>query len=239
MFLSSSCVAALLGAVLALTSIEKAHAHGSNHTVDEQQLEDPTIPSRSLFADRGGAQASSGSFRRWCGTPDPTQIEVQSVARMVGSFYEGRRQGGDSQGKITIPVNFVVFKSTAGLGATAEQTIAQMNALNLVFKPDFEFVLTKATVVTNDRFFSQVEYNDPLEVVEREMKTLYKIGGMETLNIYCVFLDPGVNGDGPDGWATFPSDNKGVMDGVVISYKTFPGSSADVDGDVSIERKKC
>jgi hypothetical protein len=241
MYSSSTAVAVLFGVVIVLTSIEKAHAHDLHHAVDEYQVEDPTIPSRGLFADSGDAETPL----RPCGTGTLTKSEVQAFAGMVDSFYQGE-QGPDGhrrlQGKITVPVNFIAIKDTQGQGATPAQVIAQIDHLNTAFKPDFEFVLAYTKVVVDNNFYNNVDYDDEQKVVERQMKTLYKVGGKETLSIYATWPTDNMGGF-VMGWAYYPSDPQGVgvLDGVVMRYSAVPngGSFYFSEGDVSIENKSC
>jgi hypothetical protein len=241
MFLSPNAVAALLGAVLALTSIDKACAHGSGHAAHEHQPEDPAILSRSLFVDSEGVEGAEVPARP-CGTAALTSGEVKAIASMVDSFYQGA-QGPDRhrrlQGKITVPTNFVTIKSTAGLGATPTQVTAQITFLNNAFAPDFEFVVTSNQVVVNDNYYSNVNVDIP-GGVQTQMKTQLKVGGKETLSIYA--LDPTDNrGGNIGGWAYYPWSNVGVLDGVVMDWTGVPGGGHFyfTQGDVSIGRKNC
>jgi hypothetical protein len=241
MFLSPTVVAALLGAVLALTSIDKACAHGSGHAAHEHQPEDPAILSRGLVADSGGVEGAEVPARP-CGTAALTSGEVKALAGVVDSFYQGA-QGPDGhrrlQGKIMVPTNFVSIKSTTGLGATPAQVTAQMNFLNNAFAPDFEFVLTNNQVVVNDNYYSNVNVDIP-GGVQTQMKTQYKVGGKETLSIYA--LDPTDNrGGNVGGWAYYPWSNAGVLDGVVMDWTGVPGGGNFyfTQGDVSTEYKSC
>jgi hypothetical protein len=240
MFLSPNAVAALLGAVLALTSIDKACAHGSGHAAHENQPEDPAILSRSLFADSEGAEDAEVPARP-CGTAALTSGEVKALASVVDAFYEGV-QGPDRHRrlqKIMVPVNFIAIQNTGGLGAKPQQVIDQIVFLNNAFAPDFEFFLSTAQSPVNNNYYSNVNVDIP-GGVQTQMKTQYKVGGKETLNIYA--LDPTDNqGGNIGGWAYYPWSNVGVLDGVVMDWTGVPGGGHFyfTQGDVSIECKSC
>jgi hypothetical protein len=163
---------------------------------------------RGLMNDNGGDPSFS------CGVTARTAAEVKAFSDMVEQFKEEASGSPDGhrrlQEAIQVDVNFVIVKNTAGLGATEEQAQAQINVLNAAFRPDFVFKLNATQVVTNDIYFNSVTQHGE---IERQIQTEYKQGGRETLGIYAF-------NTGGAGWA-------GVRDGVVISYRSVPGGSAE------------
>jgi hypothetical protein len=239
MFRVSSTAAALLSAVLALVSIDDAYSCASHHEVKEHQLDDSTNAGtnlRSLIANNAGVSGT----QFLCGTPDRTKNEVRAFANMVDQFYQGS-QGGNrrlQQQYIVIRVNFVAVQHTDGRGATQEQVDNQIFHLNAAYQPDFIFVVDKLQIVTDDNYFSNVDSDDPDRTVEKQMKTQYKLGGRETLSVYAV--DPRSKSGSIGGWAFFPSDDVGVMDGVVMRYSGITGGGDWYfsEGDVSIRSER-
>jgi hypothetical protein len=230
---------ALLGALLALTSIENARGHtAGNHQVGDASAE-KVEESRGLFED-GGTTAAEFDVLSICKTPDPTASEVAAFANMVDQFYQGS-QGGNHDlvtQRIEVDINFVNVKHSDGRGATTGQVNAQIDLLNNAFDPDFSFKLKTLQTVTNNKFFSQVNIDDPNRVVEGEMKKQLRKGGMETLNIY--FVEPQSNSGTVGGWAYFPSyiasSKEFDFDGVVLLHKSAPGGGHPywTQGDVSM-----
>jgi Pregnancy-associated plasma protein-A len=169
-----------------------------------------------------------------CGTRDPSKAEVNAFVNMVEEFSqepEGSTGGQRRLQQITVAVNFVVVKNTAQEGATLKQVQDQVKVLNNAFSPHFLFVLQTLKEVTNNNYFNNIV---PEGTLEAQMKGENHVGGMETLNVYAVKQTTGLL-----GWATFPSDMRGVMDGVVLEYRSVPnGAILDFnEGDVSTESR--
>jgi hypothetical protein len=200
MHLLSSTATALLGVLLGVASFDNACAHDSRGL-------------RGLMHDN--TETGSSSIPR-CGSRARTENEVKAFSSMVKQFYEEAQQSPSGnrrlQETIKIDVNFVILKSTTGLGATDEQVKAQIDVLNDAFRPDFAFNLTTTQVVTNDTYFFNVTQYGP---VETQMETDYKRGGRETLNVYA--LKP--NEVGLGGWAN---------GGVVMDYTGLPNGGHHV-----------
>ena len=126
---------------------------------------------------------------------------------------------------VTIPVAFhVLRKDTTVQGGNVPRSwiSAQIAVLNDSYggatggaDTSFRFSLSSVDRTTNAHWFKLGGTGK-----ERQMKTALKIGGPETLNIYSASL-----GQSLLGWSYLAQDaNKvGVLDGVVIHYKTLPG----------------
>jgi hypothetical protein len=198
----SPTAAALLGVLLALASVYNAFACSSYHTTNEHHLEDPSTV--------GGAHGPRGLVE-----------EDGTTAETHGSPGGYRRL----QQAITVNVNFVNFKNSAGEGATAAIIRAQMDVLNAAYGPDFVFNYTVLDV-TNDTYYGNIDSansgNDPTEI---QMKQQYKRGNMETMNVYAVSIfKPPLKLT--QGWAFLPQVNAGFIDGIVLDWTSMPGVSA-------------
>jgi hypothetical protein len=242
MLLISSTATALLGAVFALASIDNAYACALHHTADEHQSDDPSAGSVQVLRSLMENNESAPEAKFICGTPDLTKTDVKAFADMVDQFYQGppgspgERRDLQQPEPIVVYVNFVNVRNSAGTGATNAQVNDQMSWLQVAFHPFFQFKLLKLQEVINDSFFGTISRDEAGKVVETQMKTAHKIGGMEILNIYSVDTSRGgVSGTG--GWAYYPTANAGVMDGVVILYSSLPGGGHNywTQGDVSFE----
>jgi hypothetical protein len=126
---------------------------------------------------------------------------------------------------ISIPVAFHVIRKdlTPEGGNVSDASIkAQIRVLNDSFlgktggaKTSFRFELTKVTRTTSKSWFNLTGVGP-----ERAMKSALKVGGPETLNVYSANLQALLL-----GWAYLAQDADavGVLDGVVIHYRTIPG----------------
>jgi hypothetical protein len=140
-------------------------------------------------------------------------------------------------GPTTIPVAFHVIRAdeTAGGGNVRNRQITrQINVLNASYggasggaDTGFQFDLVSVDRTTNSGWF---RLNGGKE---RKMKAALKVGGPETLNMYSANL-----GNSLLGWAYLAQDavGVGVLDGVVVHYKSLPGGGWGPDysaGDTS------
>ena len=125
---------------------------------------------------------------------------------------------------VTVPVAFHVIRAdltAAGGNVTGRQIRRQIAVLNASYggstggaDTGFQFSLLSIDRTTNASWF---KLNGGKE---RKAKTLLKVGGPETLNIYSADL-----GNSLLGWAYLAqdADSVGVLDGVVVHYKSLPG----------------
>jgi pregnancy-associated plasma protein-A len=125
---------------------------------------------------------------------------------------------------VTIPVAFHVLRkdtTVAGGNVPRSEITAQIGVLNDSYggatggaDTSFQFSLASVDRTTNAGWFKLSQGK------ERKMKTALKIGGPETLNIYSANL-----GNSLLGWSYLAQDAKkvGVLDGVVIHFKSLPG----------------
>jgi hypothetical protein len=212
----------LLVALLTLTPGDIERAGASTVAADEHQLDHPTKNAGSdynlgsLVTDGTRNLAENEVFLPIATGPPVTADQIKATAEMVDRFYQKMQGSADTswQKTITINVNFVIIKSTGGLGMTEGQMNAQMDVLNGAFGPDFEFNLATSQVVTNDRFFTGVADSGP---VRNEIATAHKRGGKETFNVYVSDIV---------AFDAFVSSALGagtLLDGTFLDYKTVPG----------------
>jgi hypothetical protein len=173
-----------------------------------------------------------------CGTESPTKREVTKSTRAVADFYRQVEKNNDwkrrlQAGPININVNFVVVSDSNGTGNVTQAVINdQMAVLNAAFRPDFNFSLISTQYVSNDTYFAfESTFPEP-SGAEVELKTRYRRGGTETLNVYSlepIYPDPEDPSDPPTllGYAYFPYPflNGGIVDGVVVHHETLPGGA--------------
>jgi Pregnancy-associated plasma protein-A len=131
---------------------------------------------------------------------------------------------------VTIPVAFhVIRKDTTVAGGNVPKSwiTAQMAVLNDAYggatggaDTAFQFSLSSLDRTTNRGWFNLGQGK------ERKMKQALKVGGPETLNIYTANL-----GRNLLGWSYLAQDAQkvGVLDGVVVHYKSLPGGPWGTD----------
>jgi len=164
---------------------------------------------------------------RTCGTPNPTQAEIDAVnARLAAS---GRLASvlpaiGDP---ITIPVHVHVVHSGATGMLSSDLVNAQIDVLNDSYAggfggapTDFNFVLVSTDYSDNSSWYNDCDNSS----VETQMKTALRQGNEADLNLYTC----GMTGSNLLGWATFPDWYAGnpLDDGVVILDQSVPGGTA-------------
>ncbi len=166
--------------------------------------------------------ASQAPLERHCASRDVTAAEAMSI--------EATLEGGvitDAVEDVQIPVFFHVIRDNNGKGDVSDEAIeSQLRVMNEGFggtlggaKTPFQFVKAGVERYNNTAWYN-VSYGS---AAEREMKTMLRKGGADTLNFYLANL-----GDGLLGWATFPQDyaSDPKMDGVIVLNSSVPGGDA-------------
>jgi hypothetical protein len=166
---------------------------------------------------------------------------TRDVVRMSGADrltrWLERHPGAERRAKaqlaaspVTIPVAFhVIRKDTTVSGGDVPRSRidAQIAVLNDAYggttggtDTSFQFSLDSVDRTTNAGWFKLSQGK------ERKMKQALKIGGPETLNIYSASL-----GRNLLGWSYLAQDAQkvGVLDGVVVHYKSLPGGPWGTD----------
>jgi hypothetical protein len=167
----------------------------------------------------------------------------------VADFYKEADNDKDwkrrlQSGPIMIDVNFVLVSDSDGVIGNVTQKMVddQMAVLNTAYSPDFNFRLSNVQRVTDDNLVL-ILARDPLELPtprEAVLKTIYRKGGTETLNVYSL-VPYVVNASNATvlipGFSTlpYPAFSEGDLDGVVLLYATMPGGRVNGynQGDVS------
>ena len=186
----------------------------------------PVAGAQSL--DRGPACLQrSGQVARSSSHPTRDVVTLNGPDRL--SRWLSRHPGVESRTaaavtSVTVPVAFHVIRAdltAAGGNVTGRQIRRQIAVLNASYggstggaNTGFQFSLVSIDRTTNASWFKLNSGK------ERKVKTALKVGGPETLNIYSADL-----GNSLLGWAYLAqdADSVGVLDGVVVHYKSLPG----------------
>jgi len=174
---------------------------------------------------------------------DLAVVRKDPQSRWITDHPEEAQQAvaaADAGKAVTVPVAFhVVYKtksSTRG-DLSGRQIRDQIAVLNGAYASSgFQFKLVSTTRTPSASWFSNlVTIGGSTQRLERggerelAMKRTLHVGGAETLNVYTASLGKFVM-----GWAYYPTQFTGddgeplprYLDGVVIDYRTLPGSTA-------------
>ncbi|KAF7537180.1 hypothetical protein G7Z17_g12901 [Cylindrodendrum hubeiense] len=166
--------------------------------------------------------ASSACARRTCGTPDPSEEELEVAGDFMKSEASARKLAITTRqaSSITVKVYWHVLatsSSVAGGYLTQATLTKQLDVLNAAFAPhDVSFVQAGADWTINSNYA-----NDRSDLA---MKKALRKGTYADLNVY---FEPGTQ---YLGYAYFPASvttgsNAYYLDGVVIRSTTVPGGS--------------
>ena len=178
----------------------------------------------------GNARVKAGSR-----ASEPNELSPAEVATAERRFTARMRSKGISANRVAIfpptivPVVVHVITPTAGGGATDAQVRRQISVLNQAFagrvngpspRTLFRFRLTEITRTVNPTWYSWAD-PDVDDSDDTAAKQALHEGGTNTLNVYLADLENDLL-----GYATFPDDRAGELDGVVALDESIPGGSA-------------
>lgn len=157
-----------------------------------------------------------------CGTVQLSDDAIEGDRSRVQQLIESHKRFPNQTRRLStvnIDVYWHVIKNSNGSGALSENQIADSIAVvNAAYAPaGFQFTLVGTTETVRNAWFGAEIFTFD----ESQMKRALRRGNEATLNVYS--LSPG---DELLGWATFPSERAGFLDGVVILYETVPEGSA-------------
>jgi hypothetical protein len=139
-------------------------------------------------------------------------LDEDAAAKDLEKFLEWKTEKNTFEGSYNVPTYFHVIQPEGEVNFVTESRINQyMTYLNNAFKvaTPLSFTLMGTTRTINST------WSNDCYTQELKYKTILKVGGMETLNIYICKKIPSPNGGAWAGYAYFPIKN--VRDGVVIA----------------------
>jgi len=157
--------------------------------------------------------------KRLCATEAPSGLERARVVSTLSYFRQANAKFAGLKGSIEVPVAFHVLQNGDAGNLTDAVLEAQIDALNLAFKPyNIRFRRVSASHTDNASYFT-MGYKS---AVERAAKKNLGKDPEQQLNFYTADLAGELL-----GWATFPSDLAGdpERDGVVVHYQSLPGGA--------------
>jgi hypothetical protein len=155
-----------------------------------------------------------------CGFEEPTATELASDQFNM-RLWSFQRSGNDVPINYTIPTYFHILQYNAlDLLISDVNVQTYMNYLSTAFdrsQAPFRFSLLGITRTINATWSNDCR-NSTYQIAYR---SILKRGGKETLNIYvCNAIPLGPQGGSITGFATLPSSNPGITDGVTIVRTT-------------------
>lgn len=137
------------------------------------------------------------------------EMEMDAMPEAMSASVEVRK----------VKVFFHVLTTSSGTGVPPSGAVkAQLAVLNRAYQGSiFQFVLSGTTTTANNAWVHAKWGSNE----EKQMKNALRTGAYRDLNIYST-----VQTDNTLGWGTFPGNvgSNDRMDGVVIDYRTLPGS---------------
>lgn len=184
------------------------HAHDASIGIDR---------SEEFFLE-GISWIDQGEFiksGRRCGTHEPSEEVMAEVERHLAR-HSTESELGKAFTPVTVQVAFHVIHDGSSGYLSSSDINAQMSVLNSAYSgTGFSFNLASVDY-TDDSYCYTMGYGTSAELDCKD--ALYV---PNHLNFYTANL-----GGGLLGWATFPWDNVGTRDGVVVLYSSLPGGSA-------------
>ena len=168
----------------------------------------------------GDAQAAPRKFQR-CGNKPVSPELIKKVNQRLQAQAQLDRQNPSAMAAVRrVSIFYHIIQDSNGDNPVTESDLqAQTAAMNSAYKKsNVVFSTAGFDTTVNDAWFTDIT---PDSTEESDMKSSLYVGDMRTLNVY--LAQPGQD---LLGWATFPSDQAGDQDGVVMLYSTVPGGAA-------------
>jgi len=155
-----------------------------------------------------------------CGTPDLTPAQQRSERAAIAEFRtrNSKRMAGPCLGTVNIETVVAVIHDGSRGKLAASAITAQMDVLNAAYASHgFAFNLRETRFIENASWLTGC-LNEGFKTTVRSQIDPSNADGKDVLYMYT--CDPA---DGVLGYATFPSDDVGTLDGVVLGYGSLPG----------------
>jgi len=191
---------------------------------------DESIPSVSGEVESGGR----------CGTQDPTPAQQSYVQAAIADFRSRNPPVDDGANHATVNIEtvFAVIHNGPENGLlTADDIAAQMDVLNAAYAPHgFAFNLRETRYYDNAEWFTGCFENEDFKAAIRLDIDPTDTGNYKEV-LYMYSCEPG------DllGYATFPFEDSGLLDGVLIHHSSLPGGSFNNynEGDTATHEVSC
>ena len=165
----------------------------------------------------------SQNFQSRCGTPDPSQEEIEFVNQQIQPYYENISRTPDDD-PVHIQVAWHVITSSTGEGYLSDSQIHDaVDILNQAYNELFNFYFTVGVITRheNDDWFNfEVDENASQGFDEAQMRSQTYTDPVHYYNIWSVLTNPNPDGSITVGWNYFPfnSAEGSHWQGTTINY---------------------
>jgi len=167
----------------------------------------------------------SQNFQSRCGTPNPSQEQIEIVQQGIESYYDINSRTPDDD-PVNVKVAWHVISSSAGQGdLTDSQIQSAVDVLNLRYNELFNFYFTLAVITRHENddwyVFEAVECGNQGSD-EQQMRSQTATDPVHYYNIWSVLTMP-EDGYIIYGWNYFPFDSaeSSYWQGTVLNYTTI------------------
>jgi len=171
-------------------------------------------------------------YREVCGTPQPTEQEVNESKRFVDDYWDLNGRDGRDNDPVHILVAWHVIYASSGIGNLSDLAIEQaIDNLNDAYNELFNYYFTLDTVTRtmSDEWFEVTsESAATYSAQETAMRDSLSIDPVHHYNIYSVKTLPSSDGSGLTvGWNYFPMWNieSSIWQGTTIHYQYINGGT--------------
>ena len=149
----------------------------------------------------------SQNLQSKCGTPDPSQAEIEAVQQSIQPYYDTSSRTPDDD-PVNIKVAWHVITSSTGEGNLTDSQIHDaVDILNQAYNELFNFYFTVGVITRheNDDWFNfEVDENASQGFDEAEMRSQTYTDPVHYYNIWSVLTNPNPDGSITIGWNYFP-----------------------------------
>ena len=149
----------------------------------------------------------SQNFQAKCGTPDPSQEEIEAVQQTIQPYYDSNSRTPDDD-PVNIKVAWHVITSSTGEGnLTDSQIQSAVDDLNVQYNELFNFYFTLERITrheNDDWFYFDIDENAAQGSDEQQMRSQTNTDPVHHYNVWSIQTTPNENGSITAGWTYFP-----------------------------------
>jgi hypothetical protein len=174
----------------------------------------------------------SQNFQSECGTPDPSQAEIEAVQQRILPYYDTNSRTPDDD-PVNIKVAWHVITSSTGEGnLTDSQIQSAVEDLNQQYNEVFNFYFTLGVITrheNDDWFYFDLNENSSQGSDEQQMRSQTYTDPIHYYNVWSIQTTPFENGSIVAGWNYFPfnSSEGSYWQGTTINHNFIFGGTLE------------
>ena len=174
----------------------------------------------------------SQNFQSKCGTPDPSQEEIEAVQQRIQPYYDTNSRTPDDD-PVNIKVAWHVITSSTGEGnLTDSQIQSAVDDLNIQYNELFNFYFTLAVITrheNDDWFYFDIDENATQGSHEQQMRSQTNTDPVHHYNVWSIQTTPSEDGSIVAGWNYFPfwSSEGSYWQGTTINHNFIFGGTLE------------